>query len=703
MGSNETYRWTLLKDLFMGARELQGAERESYLLRSCGHDRALRREVEALLAASETDDEFIEPPDSTPAAWTKEAPAEGLPEGTPVGAYRLLCRVGVGGMGNVYQAERADGTFTKRVAVKILKRGMDTEELLRRFENERQTLARLEHPSIAKLMDGGAMEDGRPYFVMEYVDGVPIDRYCDEQRLSISDRLRIFRSVCSAVHYAHQNLVVHRDLKPANILVTGAGGQKLLDFGIAKLLDTPADSSVSVEFGHPRGPMTVEYASPEQIRGEAITTATDVYSLGVLLYRLLTGGPPYRVAGVRDKNLERAICEEQPLPPSVALQRCDEGLPSGPGGEGASLCDVSAERASRPPALRRTLAGDLDNIVLMALRKEPERRYSSAEQLSADIERYTHGRPIIARRDTLRYRLSRFLRRNKIAVGTAAAFLLLLVAAASTIAWEAGTLAEERDRAVVARSQADQINQFLQNMLRSPRPDEEGRDVTVKEVLDKAAVTIEEDLRGQPEVEAAIRSTIGETYFDLGHYDEAEIHLVRALEIRRGIPDVDGEQIAESLDKLATLAYTRGDHGAATEMQREALAVLREDLEGDHPHIAQVMNNLGATLRAGGDYEGARSSLEGALAMRRRLRGNHHLEVAETLNNLANVHRYLHQPEKASELLEEALEIRRAELPEDHPLVIQGSTNLGTMLMNGKEYERAEPLIRESVRLSRRT
>ncbi len=338
-------------------------------------------------------------------------------------------------MGAVYLATRADDEYRKQVAVKVVKRGMDTDAILRRFRNERQILANLDHPHIAKLLDGGTTEDGLSYFVMDYVEGLPIDVYCDARRLPIIERLKLFRTACSAVHYAHQHHVVHRDLKPSNILVTAEGVPKLLDFGIAKLLD-PEVSARTIKPTAGLRPMTPDYASPEQVRGEAITPASDVYSLGVMLYELLTGHRPYHVQSATPQEAERVICEQEPEKPSVVVGRCSAGLQPGSAALKGGATDgtpesVTETRGESPEKLRRQLRGDLDNIVLMALRKEPERRYASIEQFSEDIRRYLQGRPVRSRPDTLAYRSGKFIRRNRTgvlaSVLTAAIFLVLIV------------------------------------------------------------------------------------------------------------------------------------------------------------------------------------------------------------------------------------------------------------------------------------
>ena len=438
---DDAVRWRRLETLFAQALALGPDERSGFLDRAASESPELRAELDALLAADAEAEGLLEDAvgaglelihearevraarDAREAEPGAPAPGPSGVAGTPaerLGPHRLIGEIGRGGMSRVFLAERADGLYGQRVAIKLLLPGLDRQDLLRRFATERRILARLEHPNIARLYDGGTTVTGEPYFVMEVVDGRPIDRFCDEQGLDVGARLRLFQEVCRAVHYAHQNLVVHRDLKPSNVLVTADGTPKLLDFGIAKLLD-PDDAPGGDEATRTAlRPMTPRYASPEQVRGDAVTTASDVFSLGVLLYRLLAGRLPFPPDGLRPGELERRIAEEDPPPPSAVAER---------------------------PELRRHLAGDLDTVVLCALAKEPARRYHSAEQLALDLERHLAGHPVSARPATFAYRTSRFLRRHAWAAGAIAAFAVLLLAFALSTAVQSARIAAERDRA----------------------------------------------------------------------------------------------------------------------------------------------------------------------------------------------------------------------------------------------------------------
>ena len=399
-------RWKQIAGLFEQALEVPVDERVAFVARNCGEDAEVRGEVESLLESHAQADGFIDKRSLFFADESDERDSTVLPPGQLIERYRIIREIGRGGMGSVYLAERADAQYEKRVALKLIKRGMDTDSVLRHFRNERQILASFDHPNIARLLDGGTTEEGLPYFVMEYVAGAPIDQYCEEHALSMAERLKLFREVCAAVTYAHRHTVIHRDIKPSNIVVTSGGVPKLLDFGIAKILQ-PGDEAEALVTMTGLRLMTPEYASPEQVRGELVSAATDVYSLGVVLYQLLTGHKPYRLKMRTPGEISRAIIEQEPLRPSAAIARSDGGA-----------------KFQNPKLLR----GDLDQIVLMALRKEPERRYQSVEQFAEDIRRHLEARPVVARKDTLAYRSAKLIRRNPTLITAATACLLLALA-----------------------------------------------------------------------------------------------------------------------------------------------------------------------------------------------------------------------------------------------------------------------------------
>jgi serine/threonine protein kinase len=427
-------RFGRIRTVYETAWEMDAVAREAFLQRECQDDAELRKEVEHLLEAREHLPEWLAGPLLAPAGPLFEALAKTVPgmEGRRLRGYKLIREIGRGGMGTVYLAERADGAYRKQVAIKVVRAEKDNREILERFRQEREILASLDHSNIARLLDGDSTDEGLPYFVMEFVDGQPIIRWCDERKLNVGQRLELFRSVCAAVQYAHQRLVVHRDLKPSNILVTEDGTVKLLDFGIAKVLDRTSGGDVPATLSMVKA-MTPEYASPEQLKGESISTLTDVYSLGVVLYELLTGQRPFHLAKATFNEVVRIISEEEPTRPSEVVTRDhlldvdDETRPR------ESMRDAGAGDLDR---LRNRLRGDLDSILLTALRKEPARRYSSVEALSEDLRRHLNHLRVNAREDTLWYRTAKFVRRNSGGVTAAAVIALFSVASVFTMLWE---------------------------------------------------------------------------------------------------------------------------------------------------------------------------------------------------------------------------------------------------------------------------
>jgi serine/threonine-protein kinase len=700
----EPDRWARVQEIFAAAVDLPEAERDAFVARECGEDAALRDEVRSLLDA-DTDEHSLLDAGAAKAAGELGILDEPSRTGQRIGPWKLAEAIGRGGMGAVYLAERADGEFEQRVALKLIKRGMDSEEILGRFRGERQILARLDHPNIARFLDGGLTDDGLPWFTMEHVDGEPIDVYCDERSLSVDDRLDLFESVCRAVAYAQQNLVVHRDLKPSNILVTQDGSPKLLDFGIAKLLDDEGDgpplapgAGAMTRTGHRI--MTPGYAAPEQVRGEAVTTATDVYALGVVLYELLTGQRPYAPADETPGALERAICETDPPKPSTAVSR------PGPAARPPSRDETTttperagSTRSARPAQLRRKLSGDLDNIVLMALRKEPERRYGSAQQLLEDVERYRTGRPVTARADTVGYRVQKFLRRNRAGVATAAGVTALVIA---LVVFYTGQLARERDRARLEAEKARSVADFLTGLFEVADPSESrGETITARELLQRGAVKIEDELQDQPAVRAQLMDVVGTVYLSLGLYADADSLLDRALEIRSGLSTEDSDELVESLQHLAQIRRTLGDFDSARENQERALAMALRLHGPEHESVADAYSYLGWIRADAGRTAEAEENIRKSLALWRKLRGEEDRDTAAVLSQLALILNEQAKREEAEPIFRQAIELQRTLLG-DHPDLTVTLFNYSELLRQWDRLDDAEAVLREALEIDRR-
>ena len=697
-------RWRVIEPLLDRALDLPDEERADWLtaLRSTSPD--LAAELAALLRGEDAADRrgFL--------AGALEPPAEsarGL-EGLQLGPWTLERPLGQGGMGSVWLARRADGQFEGRAAVKLLNLALLSEDGRERFRREGSLLARLAHPGIARLLDAGVGARGQPYLVLEHVDGTPIDAFVEQRKLPVDARLRLVLQVLSAVEHAHQNLVVHRDLKPSNILVTADGAAKLLDFGIAKLLEPDGAA--------PRTALTVEgiraltpaFAAPEQILGDPITTATDVHGVGVLLYLLLTGRRPFGNDGQSAASVERLICETDPVPPSAAA----------PG-----------------------LGADVDAIILKALSKQPARRYPSAAALADDIERLLDGRPVRARRPSAAYRLRKFVGRNRGGVALAAVALVALAGAGA------------RERTLRARAEAEArkaraVEEYLVSVfdVADPfaPPSRKPEDVTARALLDRGAARVDSTLAGQPEVQAELRGVFGHVYKNLGLFDRSVPLLERALEQRRALhgprhPAVAGAmselgealvglnqydraepllrdalaqrrallgnrhvETAESADHLATLLQEKSQYAAAESLFREAVEIRRAAEGPDREGVAHALNNLGLVLFARGQYDAAEPHYRQALAIYVARLGEDHPHTAQALHNLAQTQQLRGKTAEADTLYRRALAAKRKSLGDAHPSVTVNLNNLGAMLMREPgRLDEAEAFIREALALDR--
>jgi len=605
-----------------------------------------------------------------------------------IGPYRLLRELGHGGMGTVFLAARADEQFEKRVALKVV-RGSDSAEVIRFFRRERQILAGLEHPNIARLLDGGTTDDGLPYFVMEHVEGEPIDRYCDARKLAIPERLKLFEEACSAVQYAHRSLVVHRDLKPGNILVTGEGVPKLLDFGIAKLLNPGV---AGVGSGETIVAMTPEYASPEQVRGRALTTGTDVYSLGVILYELLTGQRPYRVKSTAHIEVLKAVCEEEPQRPSTAVGRTGERRQP----DGTTVTTTPEElgrlRDDSPQRLKKRLQGDLDAIVLAALQKEPTQRYASVEALSADIRRYLDGRPITARKAGRVYRVGKYVGRHKLGVAAAATIAVLLTTMAVLSMLQASRVRKERDRATAETAKATAMNVFLQDALGAADPWAKGsRNISLLDALRQAQAKAESAFQDQPLIAAAVLQTIGTTFASLAEFTEGEKALRSSYHRRVAAAGPRSLEAADSLQGLSTLYVAWHKYDEAEKAAREALAITREHFGPKSLETADAMAPLGVVLQRKTQLKELKALAGDMLAIARARewpdppRGSSALKIETDALGFLSGAALEEQDFKTMEALDrERVGKLRAHYPERSPEIASVLNDLGTaQLMNG--------------------
>jgi tetratricopeptide (TPR) repeat protein/tRNA A-37 threonylcarbamoyl transferase component Bud32 len=564
--------WRRIREVFAEAHRLPSGARSAYLDSACSGDNELRKEVASLVAALEKADDVFQPIPHSLISTASNEETPGRLIGTLLGSYRIVRQIGSGGMGEVYEAIRDDGRFQRRVAVKFIRSTLARGEMIRRFEAERSLLAALQHPNIAQLIDAGTTDDGLPYLIMEYVDGVRIDEFCDVHQLSIAERLRLFRVVCAAVQFAHQRLVVHRDIKPGNILVTVDGSPKLLDFGIAKLLredGAPGEKTqTGLEF------MTPDYASPEQLRGEHATTVSDVYALGMLLYKLLTGQKPYEFRSALPFDMSQTILNAEPTRPSVK----------------AVTITVAGTPAAR---VRRALSGDVDAIVLMALRKEPDRRYRAAQDISDDIGRYLEHHPVTARRGEARYRAGKFIRRHRTASIAMVFVALTLIGGVGGVVWQAEQAQRERDIARIEVTKAKRINEFLQQMIAESDfhwyNHGKGPGTTAIDILNAASDRLENDLQDEPEVKAELHRTIGNTYLALGKSEKAVHHFAASLLLRQASSAAKNHELMESEYYLA---------GAYLQLSSSVDAAA----DSAEFHYRRVIDNLSRTPERGDVY-----------------------------------------------------------------------------------------------------
>jgi serine/threonine-protein kinase len=704
-------QWQQIENLVLSALDLEPAQREDFLRRECGANRDLRAEVESLLAVHRDAEDFIKSPAVAYAVGF--LPPEEIVEsmtGHHLGPYKILRELGHGGMGVVYLAAREDDHFRQRVAIKLIKRGLDTDDILRRFRNERQILASLNHSNIARLHDGGTADDGRPYFVMEYVEGLPLLQYSRDQSLSTHQRLRLFQRICGAVQHAHQNLIIHRDLKPSNILVTDEGDVKLLDFGVAKLLEADLSTGGRDHTHAAQRVMTPEYASPEQIRGGHVTTATDVYSLGVLLYELLTGARPYRLKDTTPEELSRAICEEEPERPSSAVSG-QLSMVSGKRDLHGQLTTGNGQITNRQPAIgKRQLKGDLDNIVLMALRKDPQRRYESAAAFAGDIQRHLDGLPVIARKDTFKYRASKYVRRNRLAVAAAAIILFSLLGGIVTTAWQARAAARQAAAAQREKIKAESINIVLEQMLNYSNPvfnspGNKGRETTMTDMLDETAKRLEgAEFANQPEVKAELERIISSSYYGQGRYDLGREHLREYVLLARALYGENHPKALTASADWAALLFNKGEMTEAEGLYRKVIPPMRFEQQRGNIKTAFLMDaltNFAYLRRTQGDSREAEGLFREALALAPQVPAELRYSLGVTRSTLAST---LADQGK----FDEAVQTARAAVAEIRQRADRGAdlgfslTVLGGFLADQEEFVEADASLVEGETILRR-
>ena len=680
--------WQKVEELLDAALELEPAERQRFLEASCAGAPALRREVESLLACEEGADGFLGAPALALAADFFDGDAPEDRAGQTVGHYRLVREIGRGGMGAVFLAERADGEFKQEVALKVVRRSLADPELARRFRREREILAPLNHPNIARLLDGGVSADGEPFLAMEYVEGVRIDDYCDAQSLPARARLRLFLGVCRAVAYAHQHLVVHRDIKPSNILVTKEGTPKLLDFGIAKLLDpVQAGEQTRTELRA----FTPDYASPEQVAGGQVTTASDVYSLGLLLEDLLRGAragrrAPRATGGWRSRGAGETVATNLPTK-----------------GDG--------RHAEAKSSAQTFVNAELKNIVAMARHEDPARRYSSAAQFAEDVQRYLDGLPVRAQKDSFTYRAGKFVRRNRAGVAAVAVALLSLVGGIVATAWQAQRAtaqarlaAEQARRAQSEAAKSERVSQFFQNMLSYAAPAwyAPGRgqrgEVRVIEALDGVAGRIDAEFADQPDVRSELHRTVGDIYRTLGRYDAFLSHSRRAWEAAREAYGEQHPKVAYCLYYYAAGLLNMGDRASAEPLLRQAIEMMRAT-EAENANLPYMMQDLGGLLANKGETDAAEPLLREALEMFRRRYGDDHAMVAVSFDRLGQMYRERGELGQAEAMYREAAARHRRS--SNQQLLCGALQLLGEVKIMQGEYAEAEAYLREALALIR--
>jgi eukaryotic-like serine/threonine-protein kinase len=682
----------LVEELFGAALELDPRERAAFLGRQCKGDRELREEVEALLDADARAGSFLQHPIlEPPTADTSKADVFE----TIIGPYRLLELIGEGGMGEVWLAEQKQ-PIRRRVAIKLIKAGMDTREVVTRFESERQALALMDHPAIAKVFDAGSTLRGRPYIAMEYVAGIPITTYCDKHKLTVRQRMELFIPVCEGVQHAHQKAIIHRDLKPSNVLVTTIDGKpmpRIIDFGVAKATSQKLTAgTLYTQIGAMVG--TLGYMSPEQADriGEDIDTRTDIYSLGAVLYELLVGAIPLEIRNLPYDEVLRHLRDQDAPHPSSKLRAL-----------GSESVAIAKNRGSDPRALVRQLRGDLDAIVLKALEKDRARRYASAAGLAADINRYLHNEPVVAHPPSTAYRARKIVRRHRLGVAVAAIGILLLAGFAIVQSVEVRHIARERDRAQRERDRADRMTQFMTGIFKAPGPGEgRGNSITAREILDDASNEIGTSLNNDPELQAKMMVTLAQSYADLGMYSRAQPLVERAVGIQQRIIGPEHRDTLSSMRLLATILRLSQRYDESENLIRQTLATERRVLGAEDPETLISMNALASTLGEEGRFSEQENVERETLAIRRRVLGPEHPATLGSMETLANALTNGGHLAEAEKLQRQALNIQRRVFGPDDLRTLFATSRLAWTLQREGGLAEAENLQRSVLDIQRR-
>jgi serine/threonine-protein kinase len=668
--------WQTVEAIVDQAMELPEYERKTFINQQCAGDTELKSKVYELWDSINKSEGFLEGTlsyhDELLADFNNEIEnidSESSLIGENIGAYKITKLLGHGGMGSVFLAERTDGSFDHKVALKLVRRGMDTPDNIARFQRERSILANLNHPNIGCLYDGGVTDNGLPFLIMEYIDGMPLDDYCKHHNCTFSERLQLLHTVCQTVQYAHNNLIIHRDLKSENILVTENGTVKILDFGIAKLLKPEAEPMLFETDAGGRI-LTLGYAAPEQINSEPVTPATDIYTLGGLFYTILTGCHPFDLKEKSITEIENIICNTSPLKPSKKVEKWSKAL-----------------------------QGDVDAIILKSLRKDPQMRYNSAGELAEEIERFNNGFPVTAHDDTIQYNVSKFIKRHKQQLAVTAGILLLLISFAGFYVWQ---ITEERNQAKIEAEKAKNISNFMMGLFEANNPAEALGDTVRATQLLERGVKRAEQLGNQPKVQAQLFDVVGQVHRRLGNYDQSKKLLERAITLRTIHNGKDHRETAASLDHLGLLLSDMGHYEAAITALRKSLSIREKLFRENHISIAHTQGLLAYALRRKGNYAKAQKLYKNSLSIQQKKLGTNHPRTIETKSSLAATLHNLGQYDETEKLYRQILKQRRQILGPFHPDVAMSINNLAALLMNTGQLQESEQLLKEALVLRKK-